>query len=83
MKFLRGVARYTCTDHQHNTELRKKGGFNLNIKIQNYRNNCLQHLQRVEDYLIPKQTWQMSWKINEDIVGPDSGAGTVLFIQTM
>jgi len=33
MKLLHRVARYVCTDHQRNTEIRKRlNGFSLNIK---------------------------------------------------
>jgi hypothetical protein len=31
---------------------------NETIKLQNYGNNLLQHLQRMRDYRVPKQTWK-------------------------
>jgi hypothetical protein len=56
---LRGAAGYTRADHLRNTEIREElKVFSLNIKIQSYKNNWLQHLHRMEDSRIPKQTWQ-------------------------
>jgi hypothetical protein len=57
--------------------------FNQNIKIQNYRNNCLQYLQSKEDKRVSKQVLVIpftrkhkSLKINEEMIGPDLGART-------
>jgi hypothetical protein len=46
MKFLLGLARYMRTDHRSSIEVREKIDFNLNITIQNYRNNwkTIEHL---------------------------------------
>jgi hypothetical protein len=56
MKFLCGVAGYMPTDHQRNTEIRKKlEVFNLILNIQNYKNNFLLHLKGTEDHGIDKQ----------------------------
>jgi hypothetical protein len=47
--FFHGVARYMSTDHECNIEIRKKlQVLSLNIKMQNYINNWLQHLKRIE-----------------------------------
>jgi len=44
MEFLYGEAGYTVTNHQHNTEVRKKlKVFSLNIQTHAYGNNSLQH----------------------------------------
>jgi hypothetical protein len=37
-----------CTDHEYNIDQEKITGFSLNIKVQNYKGNRLQHLQRME-----------------------------------
>jgi hypothetical protein len=59
MKFLPGVARYMRSEHRGNAEVRKTlKVLNLNIIIQKYWNNWLQHLQRMEDYRIHTQACQ-------------------------
>jgi hypothetical protein len=53
MKFLCGVAGCTYTEMRKILKI-----LNLNVKTQNYRNSCLQNLQRTEDYQISKQVSQ-------------------------
>jgi len=50
---------YVPTDYQRNTVIRKElQASNININIQNYRNNSLQHVQRMEDCRLSKQAGQ-------------------------
>jgi len=45
MRYLRAAVGYTRTGHQRNTEIRKKLKVsNINIKIQNNRNNWIQKI---------------------------------------
>jgi hypothetical protein len=48
IEFLHGVAKYMHADNKCNTEVRKKFKVSSpSVKIQNYRNNWLEHLQRM------------------------------------
>jgi hypothetical protein len=55
MKFLRPTAGYTLLDKKRNSDIRKQLYiFNINDKLTQYKINWREHIQRMNDNIIPK-----------------------------
>lgn len=55
MRFLRSIAGYTLLDNKRSDDIRKELGiFKLTEKIHQYRTKWREHVERMEEYRIPK-----------------------------
>jgi hypothetical protein len=55
MKYLRLTAGYTLLDHKRDEEILELHATPLEEKLCAYRHNWFQHVQRRENYRLPKQ----------------------------
>ena len=56
MRFLRPMAGYTFLDKKISSDIRQKlGNFNINDKLTQYKINWREHIQRMDDYRLPKK----------------------------
>jgi len=53
-KFMRRTAKYTCQDFETNEDILSELKINPVVKkIKNYRNKCIQHVRRMDQYRLP------------------------------
>ena len=56
MRFLRPMAEYTLWDKKRSSDIREQLGiFNINDKLMQYKINCREHIQRIDDNRLPKK----------------------------
>ncbi|KAJ4426453.1 hypothetical protein ANN_27267 [Periplaneta americana] len=71
MKFLRSVAGYRKIEHKRNEEIREELEiYELNTKIEEYRNTWMSHISRMQDDRIPYKFWKYKPRGRRDIGRP-------------
>lgn len=71
MKFLRSVAGYRKIEHKRNEEIREELEiYELNNKIEEYRNTWMSHISRMQEDRIPYKFWKYKPRGRRDIGRP-------------